>query len=132
MYPDLYEGLRLKPKYLVCYDSPLVGVDGKVVIPKGQIKLPVQAGSEMVDVNFNVVDAYSPYIAIVAKPWLQALGAISSTLHLKVKYSSGDQFEELVGNQSMARQCLVVVIRHQGEGESSALVESSASVEQGL
>ena len=81
MYPDLYEGLRLKPKYLVCYDSPLVGVDGKVVIPKGQIKLPVQAGSEMVDVNFNVVDAYSPYIAIVARPWLQALGAISSTLH---------------------------------------------------
>ena len=32
----------------------------------------------------------------------------------------------------MARQCSVVVIRHQGEVESSALVESSASVEQGL
>ena len=86
----------------------------------------------MVDVNFNVVDAYSPYIAIVARPWLQALRAISSTLHLKVKYLSGDQFEELVGSQSMARQCSVVAIRHQGEVESSALVESSASVEQGL
>ena len=42
--------------------------DGKVVIPKGQIRLPVQAGSEMVEVDFIVVDAYSPYTAIVARP----------------------------------------------------------------
>ncbi|XP_050248610.1 uncharacterized protein LOC126695851 [Quercus robur] len=35
MYPDLYKGLKLKPKDLVSYDSPLVGFDGKTVIPKG-------------------------------------------------------------------------------------------------
>ena len=39
MYPDLYEGLRLKPEDLAHYDSPLVGFDGKVVIPRGQIRL---------------------------------------------------------------------------------------------
>ena len=63
----------------------------------------MQAGSEVVEVDFIVVDVYSLYTAIVAKPWLHALGAISSTLHLKVKYPLGDQVEELVGNQSMAR-----------------------------
>ena len=72
----------------------------------------------MVEVNFIVVDAYSLYTAIVARPWLHALGAISSTLHLKVKYLSGDQVEELVGSQSMARLCLVAAIRHQAKGES--------------
>ncbi|XP_075654953.1 uncharacterized protein LOC142625138 [Castanea sativa] len=77
-------------------DSPQVGFDGKVVIPKGQIRLPVQIGLEVVKVDFIVVDAYSPYTAIVARPCLHAMGAISSTLHLKVKYSSGDQVEELV------------------------------------
>jgi len=41
MYPNLYEGLRLKPEYLAPYDSPLVSFDGKVVIPMGQIRLPV-------------------------------------------------------------------------------------------
>ena len=41
MYPDLYEGLKLKPKDLAHYNSPLVGFDGKVVIPRGQIRLPV-------------------------------------------------------------------------------------------
>ena len=63
-------------------------------------------------VNFIIVDAYSPYTDIVAKPWLHAMEAVSSTLHLKVKYPSGDQVEELIGSQSMARQCLVDAIRH--------------------
>ena len=55
----------------------------------------MQASSEVVEVDFIVMDC-SPYVAIVARPWLHALGAVSSTLHLKVKYPSGDQIEELV------------------------------------
>ena len=78
------------------------------------------------EVNFIVVDAYSPYTVIVARPWLHAMGAVSSILHLKMKNSSGDQIKELVGSQSIARQCLVAAIRHQTGGESSA------SAEQGL
>jgi len=75
---------------LTAYDSPLVSFDGKLVTPKGQIRLPVQAGLEVVEVDFIVVDAYFSYTAIVAKPWLHTLGVVSSTLHQKVKYSSGD------------------------------------------
>ena len=46
MYHDLYKGLNLKPEDLTTYDSHLVSFDGKIVIPKGQIRLPVQIGSE--------------------------------------------------------------------------------------
>ena len=60
MYPDLYKGLNLKPKDLTGYDSPLLGFDGKVVIPKGQIRLLMQAGLDVVEVDFIVVNAYSP------------------------------------------------------------------------
>lgn len=81
MYPDLYKGLNLIPEDLMPYSSPLVSFDGKVVIPRGQIRLPVQTGFEIVEVDFIVVDAYSPYTAIVARPWLYTLGAVSSTLH---------------------------------------------------
>ncbi|XP_075664564.1 uncharacterized protein LOC142634159 [Castanea sativa] len=66
-------------------DEDKAGFDGKVFILMGHIKLLVQAGSEMVEVNFIMVDAFSPYTAILARPWLHALGAVSSTLHLKVK-----------------------------------------------
>ena len=103
MYSDLYRRLNLKTEDMTVYDLPLVSFDGKVIIPKGQIRLPVQAGSEVVEVDFIVMDAYSPYTAIVAKPWLHALGAVSSTLHQKVKYPFGDWIKELVGSQSMAR-----------------------------
>ena len=33
------------------------------------------------EMDFIVVDAYSSYTAIVARPWFHALGAVFSTLH---------------------------------------------------
>ena len=44
MYLDLYKGLNMRPEDLTAYDSPLVSFDGKVIIPRGQIRLLVQAG----------------------------------------------------------------------------------------
>ena len=105
MYPNLYKGLGLKTENLTTYSSPLVSFEGKMVVLKGQIRLPVQAGINMVKVDFTIVDAFSPYTAIMGRPWLHSLGAISSTLHQKVKYPSKDQVLEIVGSQSMARQC---------------------------
>ena len=81
MCPDLYKGLSVRAKDLTPYSSPLVSFEGKVIIPKVQIILPVQTGSETMEVDFIMVDAYSPYTAIIAKPWLHTLGAVSSTLH---------------------------------------------------
>ena len=68
MYPDLYKGLKLRPEDLTTYDSPLVSFKGKTVMPRGQIRLPIQTGSDIMEVNFIVVYAYSPYTAIVARP----------------------------------------------------------------
>ena len=68
MYSDLYKGLNLNPEDLEKYDSPLVGFNGRTVIPRGMIKLPVQAGDEEVKVNFIVIETYSPYTTILARP----------------------------------------------------------------
>ena len=68
MYLNLYKGLKLKPKDRACYDSPLVGFDGKTIFLKGQIRLSVQARSEIVKVDFIMVDAYSPYTTIMTRP----------------------------------------------------------------
>ncbi|XP_075654872.1 uncharacterized protein LOC142625049 [Castanea sativa] len=120
MYPNLFKGLNLKLEDLTPYDSLLISFEGKAVIPKGQIRLPVQSGPETVDVDFILVDAYSPYTAIVARPWLHALSAVSSTLHVKVKFLSREQIEEILGSQSVARQCISAAILHQAEPRSSA------------
>ena len=78
----------------------------------------------MVEVNFIVVDAFSLYTAIMGRPWLHTLGAISSTLHQKVKYPSGGQVLEILGSQSIARQCLVAAIQHRLEAEVSTTTEN--------
>ena len=124
MYPDLFKGLGLKPKDLTTYSSPLVSFEGKMVVPKGQIRLPVQVGSDVVEVDFIVVDAFSPYTTIMGKPWLYSLGAVSSTLHQKVKYPFGGQVLEIEGSQSMARQCLIAAIQHKPEIGTSASKEN--------
>ena len=123
MYPDLYKELNLKPKDLTAYESPLVSFEGKTVIPKRQIRLPIQSDSEIVEVDFIVVDSYSPYTAIVARPWLHALGAVSSILHQKVKYPSEGLVKEILGNQSIARQCMVVAIFHKPKDVPSKFAE---------
>ena len=123
MYPDLYKGLSLRAEDLTPYSSPLVSFEGKVIIPKGQIRLPVQIGLETVEVDFIVVDAYSFYTTIVARPWLHTLGAISSTLHQKIKYPSEGQIEEILDDQTMVRQCMVAAIRHRPKAEPVTLSE---------
>ena len=74
----------------------------------------------MVKVDFIVVDTYSPYTVIIARPWLHTLGVVSSTLQQKVKYPFEGQIKEILGDQSMARHCLVASIQHKLEAESSA------------
>ena len=76
-----------------------------------------------VEVNFIVVDSYSPYTAIVARPWLHALRAVSSTLHQKVKYPSKGLVKEVLGSQSVARQCMVATILNKPEVAPSAFAK---------
>ena len=68
MYPDLYKGLKLKSEDLLPYSSTLMSFDEKFVIPEGMIRLPIQTSPEIVEVNFIIIDTYSPYTAIVGRP----------------------------------------------------------------
>ena len=51
----------------------------------------------------------------MTRPWLYALGAVSSTLHQKVKYPSEGLVKEILGSQSVARQYMVAAILHKLE-----------------
>ena len=84
----------------------------------------MQAGTNVIEVDFIVVDVFSPYTAIMGRPWLHSLGAVSSTLHQKIKYPFRDQVLEIVGSQSMARQCLIAAIQHKPEVDTLAISEN--------
>ena len=58
MYPNLFKGLGLKKEDLMKHTSHLVGFDGKVVIPEGQIYLLVIIGGKEVAVTFTIVSSF--------------------------------------------------------------------------
>ena len=66
----------------------------------------------MVNVDFIVVDAFSPYTAILARLWLHAMGAVSSMLHVWVKYPTDKGVAKLVRCQLVTRQCMVAATGH--------------------
>ena len=73
-----------------------------------------------------MVDTYSLYTAIVARPWLHTLGVVAFTLHQKVKFPSEGRILEIQGFRATTRECLVAAISHWPRVESSARVEESS------
>ena len=110
MYPDLYRGLGLKKEDFLKYDAPLIGFNGRMVIPKGQISLPVNMEGKEVMVTFIVVTLFSPYTAILGRPWIHTMGAVPSTLHVKVKFYTKRGIAIVRGSQQVARQYMVVAV----------------------
>ena len=78
--------------------------------PEGQISLPVNMEGKEVMVTFIVVSSYSPYTAILGRPWIHTMGAVSSTLHVKVKFHTEQGVVVVRGSHTVARQCLVAVV----------------------
>ena len=128
MYPNLFEGLGLKNQDLMRYDMPLVSFDGRVVIPKGQISLPVNMEGKKVMVTFIVVRSFSPYTSILGRPWIHAMRAVPSTLHEKVKFPIEQGVAVVRGNQQVARQCLAAVVSWKGkQAEQKETAEEASS-----
>ena len=110
MYPDLFKGLGLQNRDLSKYDTLLVGFDDKVVTLEGQISLLINMEGKEVMVAFIVANSFSPYTAILGRPWIHAMRAVPSTLHVKVEFPTEKGMTMVRGSQQVARQCLVAVV----------------------
>ena len=63
--------------------------------------------------TFIVVASYSPYTAILRRPWIHVMGEIPSTLYVKVKFHTKQGIVIVRGNQQVARQCLVTAVNRE-------------------
>ena len=86
-----------------------------MVVPEGQISLPVNMEGKEVVVAFIVVNSFSPYTAILGRPWIHAMGVVPSTLHVKVKFPTEQGVTVVRGSQQVARQCLVAAVNWKNE-----------------
>ena len=70
-----------------------------MIVLEGQISLLVNMEGREVVVAFIVVNLFSPYTAILGRPWIHAMGAIPSTLHVKVKFPTEQGVAMVRGSQ---------------------------------
>ncbi|GFZ09950.1 hypothetical protein Acr_21g0005490 [Actinidia rufa] len=61
--------------------------------------------------DFIVVDCPSPYNAILGRPTLGGIKAITSTYHLKMKSPTLTGIGEVKGNQKVVRQCFISAMK---------------------
>ena len=104
-----YQQLRLDPKRLRPFKSPLVSFNRDRIYPKGIISLLVTAGTHLAQVtkqvDFLIVDCPSSYNVILGWLMLNRLKAATSTYYLKVKFPTPHGIGEIRGDQLLAWEC---------------------------
>ena len=113
IYLSAFQQLKVDPKRLRPFKSPLVNFNRNWVYPRGIVTLTVIAGSFPLQItkqlDFLVVDCLSSYNVIIGRPTLNHWKAATSTYYLKVKFPTEHGIGEVKGDQVLARKCYQVV-----------------------
>ncbi|XP_059436758.1 uncharacterized protein LOC132169816 [Corylus avellana] len=108
LYWPVFKQMGIDRDRITPFSSPLVGFAGEQVQPIGLISPPVTAGTtpkqKTVMVNFLVIDRPGAYNAIISRPALNKLKAVTSTYHLMMKFPT-EGVGEVKGDQTQARRC---------------------------
>lgn len=93
--------------------------------PLGYVKLMVTYGngdlSRTVKSQFLVLPCKSPYNYIIGRPTLGRLGAVSSTVHLKVKfYSLKNEIITIAADLEAAKRCHYLSIKSEHKAEKKS------------
>lgn len=113
-YLLVFQQLKLDPKRLRPFDSPLISFSGDRVYPKGIVMLTVTVGTYSrqltCQLDFLVVDCPSSYNVIIGRPTLNWWKAVMSTYCVKVKFPTKNGVGEVKGDQVLARECYQAVL----------------------
>ena len=114
IYLPAFQQLKLDPKRLHPFESPLISFSGDRVYPKGIVTLTITVRTYprqlTRQLDILVVDCPSSYNIIIGRPTLNKWKATTSTYCLKVKFPTDNNVGEVKGDQVLARECYQVVL----------------------
>ncbi|XP_072081062.1 uncharacterized protein [Arachis hypogaea] len=118
LFYSTFQKMKLSDNVLQTAGGDLVGFSGERVPILGSVWLQTTLGeqpfSKTNDIQYLVVDCFSPYNLILGRPFLNKFGAIVSTVHLCVKFPvQGDQVATIHGDHKEARQCYNISLKFQ-------------------
>ncbi|GFZ08777.1 hypothetical protein Acr_20g0005850 [Actinidia rufa] len=104
LFISVFEKMKIGLDKLHPFHNPLIGFGGNTTQPLGWVNLPITLGTEphqtTVWQDFIVVDCPSPYNAILGRPTLGGIKAITSTYHLKMKFPTLTGIGEKAGDDA--------------------------------
>jgi hypothetical protein len=89
-----YQGPAMKPSALV-----VKAFDGSRRTVIGEVELPILIGPHVFPINFQVMDINPAYSCLLGRPWIHAAGAVTSTLHQKMKFVVDNQLIIISGEE---------------------------------
>src|SRR3954467_15356331 len=90
------EGLVVRPSRLV-----VKAFDGSQSPVFGEVDLPVIIGPHTFCINFQVMEIEPAYTCLLGRPWIHAAGAVTSTLHQKLKFVNGNSIVTINGEEDI-------------------------------
>lgn len=90
------EGMNMKPNTLI-----VKAFDGSRQAVIGEVYLPIKIGLTIFTITFQVMDIHPRYSCLLERPWIHSAGAITSTLHQKLKFITYDKMIMIVGEEDI-------------------------------
>lgn len=81
-----FEGPKMRVSTLIV--QAFYGSQREVI---GEVDLPIGVGTHQFTVTFQVMDIYLAYNCLLGRLWIHDVGAITSTLHQKLKFMVGNK-----------------------------------------
>jgi hypothetical protein len=88
------DGPVLKPSSMI-----VKAFDGSQREVIGEIELPMVIGPHLFNISFQVMDINPSYSCLLGRPWIHAAGAVTSTLHQKLKFIVDDKLVIVSGEE---------------------------------
>jgi hypothetical protein len=75
--------------------------DGSRRSVMGEVDLPMMIGPHVFQITFQVMDIQAAYSCLVGRPWIHEAGAVTSTLHQKLKFVKNGKLITVEGEQAL-------------------------------
>ena len=67
----------------------------------GEVDLPMTIGPHTFQITFQVMDVQAAYSCLLGRPWIHEAGAVTSTLHRKLKFITNGKLVTISGEQAL-------------------------------
>ncbi|XP_058788384.1 uncharacterized protein LOC131662585 [Vicia villosa] len=89
-----YFGVEIRPSELT-----VRAFDGSKRSVFREVDLPIMIGPQLFTITFFVMDIHPSYSCLLGRPWIHAAGAVTSTLHQKLKFATQGKIVTICGEE---------------------------------